>query len=143
MRLSIAAIGFLALAGCHTAPPPASAGGQTTARNCTVIESRAWSAWVNRMPGPGAVATLHVEGQIDLPTPGYMAVLREGPADRSAVPTQQLILELSPPNGMVTQVVTTEAVRYQGPAIAAQYRGVAIMCGGQRIAEITDVRDVQ
>ena len=141
MRLSLAAAGVLALASCHTAPPPAPGGGG--ARNCAVLESRNWSAHVNRMPGPDAAATLHVNGEIDLPTSGYTAVLREGPADRSAMPTQQLILDLTAPDGPGLPVVTTAAVRYQGPAIAAQYRSVAVMCAGRRLAEIADVPIVE
>ena len=34
-------------------------------------------------------------------------------------------------------------VRYEGPAIAQQYRAVRIMCGGQQLAEITDIVTAQ
>jgi hypothetical protein len=111
--------------------------------SCPVIESRNWTAHVNRMPGPGATPTLHVNGEIVLPTPGSRVALREGRADRSAVPQQQLVLELAPPAGMAAQVLTTEAVSYQGTAIAARYRGISILCNGSVIAEISDIPEVQ
>jgi hypothetical protein len=127
------------LAGCQTAPAEPTP--EPEAR-CAVSASRDWSAWINRMPGPGATPTLHVTGQIDLPTPGYTATLTAGAADRSATPVQQLILNITPPSGMVAQVITTETVNYQGPTIAQSYRGVTIRCAGQTLAEITEVPDV-
>lgn len=106
---------------------------------CPVLDSRNWHAWVDVMPGEDAGATLHVTGEIDLPTAGYDVSLTEGAADRSAVPTQRLILTATPFEGMVAQVVTTTAVRYDGPAIARQYRSVIVMCGGAPLAEMPDV----
>ena len=132
--VALAAAGLLA--GCQTAPEP------TPEARCAASASRDWSAWINRMPGPGATPTLHVTGEIDLPTPGYAATLTAGAADRSATPVQQLILTVTPPSGMVAQVITTETVNYQGPTIAQSYRGVAIRCAGQTLAEITEVPDV-
>lgn len=112
-------------------PPPVS--------SCPVIESRTWAAWVNAMPGPKAANTLIVTGEIVLPTPGYTATLTAGMADRSARPVQQLILTLTPPDGVVAQVLTPTSVRYEGPAISQQYSGVRIMCGGAMLTEIDDV----
>ena len=56
---------------------------------------------------------------------------------------QQLILHATAPSGMVTQVVTPTPVRYEGPAIAQQYRAVRIMCDGTQLAEITDIVTAQ
>lgn len=140
MIRTLFAAGALVLSACQSipqepAPPP------LPEHACAALDSRDWAAWVNRMPGPGAQARLIVTGEIDLPTPGYTITLREGPADRSAIPMQHLILDLSPPAGMVAQVVTTETVRFEGRAIAAQYRGVLIRCAGQTLATINDVPD--
>ncbi len=121
-------------------PPPANPEPPPVpSASCPVIESSEWAAWVNAMPGPGSTKQLIATGQIVLPTPGYTVTLTVGPADRSATPVQQLILTAIPPSGMVTQVLTTQPVRYQGPAISMQYRAVRIMCGGQMLSEITDV----
>lgn len=106
---------------------------------CPVIDSRNWSAWVNAMPGPDAKITLHVTGEIDLPTPGYEISWQAGMADRSMTPVQRLMLTLTPPDGMVAQVITTETVKYEGPALVKTYGGVIVMCGGEALAEIDDV----
>ncbi|MEX6634167.1 hypothetical protein [Hyphococcus lacteus] len=107
--------------------------------DCPVIASRDWQAWINAMPGPDAVRSLNVTGEIDLPTPGYEIEVIAGAADRSAIPTQRIILKATPPSGMVTQVVTPETVTYSGPVIAQQYRSIMVLCGDQMIAEITDI----
>lgn len=140
MRQALPLLTFIALAGCTTddpepAPPPKPA----PVASCPVIESREWAAWVNAMPGPGASKELIVTGQLVLATPGYTVTLTAGIADRSATPVQQLVLTAAPPSGMVPQVLTTQGVRYQGPAISMQYRAVRIMCGGQMLSEIADV----
>jgi len=137
MKPLFAALCAAALAACAAAretPMP-----EESPARCAVIESSNWNAWINSMPGPGAQRTLHVTGQITLPTPGYTVALREGPADRSAVPVQQLILDLTPPSGMVSQVIVTQEIAYQGPAIAQQYRAVRVMCAGTQLAEITEI----
>ena len=77
-----------------------------------------------------------VTGEVDLPTPGYTVSLDLGPADRSAIPVQQLRLNTRAPTGIVTQVVTQYPVRYEGPTIAQQYRAVRVMCGGSELAEL-------
>lgn len=138
------AVGAFLLAGCLAVQEtPVQETPVAIAANCPVIDSRGWTAHVNRMPGPGSTPTLHVLGEIHLPTPGYGVALRAGRADRSAIPVQQLVLELTPPTGMVAQVVTPQTARYEGPAIAARYRGIHIVCAGKVIAEIADVPDVR
>jgi hypothetical protein len=135
----------LALAACGqtsatTEPAPAPAAeAAPPASNCAVIANRNWSAHINAMPGPNAQRTLIVTGEVDLPTPGYTVALDLGPADRSAIPVQQLVVNTTAPTAIVPQVVTQYPVRYEGPAIAQQYRAVRIMCGGQQLAEITDI----
>ncbi len=131
-----------ALAGCANVEVPAEPvepPKPAPVAACPVIESRDWAAWVNAMPGPAATKELIVTGQVTLPTPGYTVTLGAGMADRSATPVQQLILTATAPTGMVPQVLTTQPVRYQGPAISMQYRGIRIMCGGTMLTEIADV----
>ena len=143
----VAASLFAVLAGCDKPAPAADPATPTeeevampeSAAACPVLDSRDWTAWVNAMPGPDASATLIVEGVVDMPTPGFTFTWEAGMADRSAIPVQRLHLSAAPPDGMVAQVVTSESVRYEGPAIAKQYRGVTVMCGDAVIAEITDV----
>ena len=70
---------------------------------CPVIESRDWIARVSAGTADSG-ARLLVTGELDLPTPGYTVTLKEGPADRRMPPAQHLLLELTPPDGMVSQV---------------------------------------
>lgn len=135
-----AVISAFVLAACQppaaTTEPPAVT--EPAAGACVVTQSRNWTAHVNAMPGPNAQRTLNVAGEVDLPTPGYTVTLTEGIADRSAIPTQQLNLTVTPPapGAIVTQVITPTAVTYTGPAIAQSYTAVRIMCEGQQLAEI-------
>lgn len=136
--------GLVALAACQTPPPTPAPVPQPapTPSACAVLDSRDWSAWINRMPGPDARPTLHVTGKVDLPNPGYSVTVRDGPADRSANPVQQIIIETSQRGGMHPQVVTTAEVNFLGPVIAPSYRAIRVMCGGRQLAEITDIPDV-
>jgi hypothetical protein len=88
------------------------------------------------MAGSEPMRMLAVTGEVDLPTPGYTVTLDLGPADRSAVPTQQLIVNATAPTGIVPQVVTPYPVNYSGQAIAEQYTAVRIMCGTQQLTEL-------
>jgi len=148
MRLQFfAAAAAFALAACappvaeesaETAPPAAIAEAQPEAANCAVRDSRNWTAHINALPDPDAQRILTVNGEVDLPTPGYTITLREGPADRSAQPVQQFALETYAPDGMVAQVITPVQISYSGPALGA-YSRIDIMCNGAAIATISDV----
>ncbi len=136
---ALAALGACASAGAVSkAESPTAA---AVLKSCPVVENSGWKAWVNRMPGPGAAPTLIVEGQVTLPSAGYTVELKLGRADRSAIPVQQLILEASAPAGQPAQVLTPQTARIDTPAIAGKYKAVQIVCGGDVIAEITDIPD--
>ena len=104
--------------------------------NCAVLDSRNWQAWVNAMPGPDAQPTLHVTGDVDLPTPGYTIEWRLGALDRMQPPGQRLVLSTTPPDGIVTQVVTTVGVAFAGETTITEYREVIVTCGGSIMVEI-------
>lgn len=111
--------------------------------DCPVIDSRDWTAWVDAEPGPELgqrdAPTLHIRGTVDLPTPGYAYDWRVGLADRALPPGQHMHLDFTAPDGMVTQVVTPMQVAYEGEATYAEYRMILVKCGGDVLAEITDV----
>lgn len=109
--------------------------------NCPVVASRNWSARV--AGGDAGERRLHVEGEIDLPTPGYTADWSEGPADRRIPPAQHLILGLSAPTGATTQVLTSMMVEYEGDAIYPEYRAILVRCGDVILASITDIDQQQ
>ena len=113
------------------------------AEACVLLDSRDWSAWINKMPGPGAVPTIHVTGKVDVRTGGYRFEWKEGPLDRSAVPALRLKLLPIIPDGMATQAITTEEVKYEAPALSTGYSRVIVSCGTLTLAEITNIMDVQ
>ncbi len=114
----------------------ASAPSEEPAVTCAVIDSRNWKAWT---APDGTGTTLYVSGEVDLPTPGYVAALRLGASDRAMPPGQVVHLDLTPPEGLVAQVVTATPVELQSPGAYPEYRSVAILCGGKPVAEIAPV----
>lgn len=145
MRFTVFAAAALALAACSPsetgtkeAPAPAAEPAEEAepATGCPVLASRDWTARIEE-------GSLVVEGVVDLPTPGYALSFTQGPADRSAVPTQRLLLAATAPEGMVVQMIATETVRFEGPAIAPRYKAVLVLCGGAPLAEIADIGPVE
>ncbi len=115
----------------------------SVSQKCAVLDSRNWQAWVNAMPGPDAQPTLHVTGEVDLPTPGYTIEWQLGALDRMQPPGQRLTLSATPPDGMVTQVVTTVEVAFAHESAITNYREVIVNCGGKVLATISDVTVAQ
>jgi hypothetical protein len=136
---AIALVGAFMLAACRGGPSDAP---EVRAEDCPLLASRDWTAHVNRMPGPGASPTLHVQGEVDLPTPGFQPVLRATPIERGTATLQWIVMDFAPPTQIVAQVVSTQVVRFAGPASDAAYAAVRVTCAGEVIAEITDVPDV-
>ena len=140
------AVSCIARAACAP-PPPAGEGsapepGREVA-DCPVIESRGWTAWINAMPGPDAVRTLHISGEVDLPTPGYTVELIPGPADRMMPPGQRFSLVARPSANMAAQVVTPTPVKYTDKATDPAYREIIIGCGGKVLARIDRIEVAQ
>lgn len=109
--------------------------------SCGVLESRDWAAWVNKMPGPDMTPTLHVTGKVDVRTGGYTFEWKQGPLDRSAMPTLRLKLIPKAPDGMATMAITTEEVSWSAPAGTIPYSRVLISCGEVTLGEITEITE--
>ncbi|MFN0022539.1 MAG: hypothetical protein ACKVS5_01410 [Parvularculaceae bacterium] len=103
---------------------------------CPVLDSRSWAAWTTP---DGDGHTLHIEGEIDMPTPGYALTWSQGPADRAMPPGLRLKLDAAAPGGVVMQVVTPTPVSYDMAQASPDYRTVIVVCGGEAIAEIAPV----
>jgi hypothetical protein len=106
------------------------------AATCAVIDSRNWKAWT---APDGTGTTLHVSGEVDLPTPGYSAILRLGASDRAMPPGQIVHLDLTAPEGLVAQVITATPVAIESPGAYPEYASVTILCGDSSIAVIAPV----
>ncbi|GAB5347345.1 hypothetical protein [Alteriqipengyuania sp. 357] len=135
------AAGTLCLAACAPyedvpeATPPMA--------NCPVNDSRDWQAWINMMPGPNAKPTLHIQGEVDMPTPGWSVELIGGPADRMQPPGLRFRLEAEKPDGMTMQVITPTEVRYAETTPYSQIRQIIVTCGDEALVTIEDVPVVQ
>lgn len=155
-RLSIAILSAAVLSACTSpasepapaapseAEAPVVVGDVAVERaeeSCDVLEARDWEAWVNRMPGPGAEPTLHVVGKVDVRTGGYTFDWQEGPLDRSAMPALRLQLIPVKPDGMATQAITTEDVKFEKVLGGITYSRVLISCGGEPLGEIAEITD--
>ena len=82
---------------------------------------------------------LHISGEVDLPTPGYSVTLEAGPADRAMPPSQRFRLKVTPPSGMVTQVVTPTQIIFQETATYPAYRSIVVLCEQRVLATIAEV----
>ncbi len=98
-------------------------------------QTRNWTAWVNAMPGPGAVPTLIVTGEADVPE-GMTVSLREGPLDRMMPPAQRFVLTMTAGEG----ASGWQPVRASIAPAQTAYRAVIIGCDGQEIARIDQVQ---
>ncbi|MBM3594642.1 MAG: hypothetical protein FJX31_02335 [Alphaproteobacteria bacterium] len=140
------AAGCLVLLACAPPPPaddgPAPEPGRPVAQ-CPVIDSRGWTSWIDAMPGLDAVLTLHISGEVDLPTPGYLVELVHGPADRMIPPGQRFSLVDRASPRMAVQAVTPTPVKYAGKATYPAYREIVIGCGGRVLARIDRVEVAQ
>lgn len=134
MRVAALALtATFALTACATYPDEPE-----TASSCG-YDSRNWQAWINAMPGANAQRTLHIQGEIDMPTPGWRVQLTESFADRAMPPGVHFRLEAERPSGMVTQVITPTQVNYAKPTSYPAIRQIVISCGGETVATIDDV----
>lgn len=110
---------------------------------CSMIKSENWAAWINAMPGPDSAGEkLIVTGDVTVPSGGHEVELIPGAADRSMRPIQQFTLSVKQPDGPATQAITTLQARYEGVAIAPQYKSIRIFCDDEVIAEINSVEKV-
>ena len=109
--------------------------------DCPVFDSRDWSAWIDAQP-PGP-PRLHIRGEVDLPTPGYKALWRIGAADRMMPPGVRFHLSFEKPDGIVSQVISTESIAYKGEASYPDYRVIYVMCGERTLAEINEIPTAQ
>ena len=104
---------------------------------CPVVASRNWHAWID--PVAGNEPRLNISGEVDLPTPGYQVEVKPGILDRRQPPAQRFSLSLTPPDGIVTQVITPTKVSYTMPKSLWEYRSIMIYCGEKLLADIPDV----
>jgi hypothetical protein len=130
----------LALAACQppasdqssdAAPDQASVTAPVPGSPCPVTAQNEWRAVLR----DGATPALTVSGSIELPTPGYAVSLARDANEAANTTEPHLTLTLTPPGGMVTQVLTAHPVYYFAPATGA-YTSIHIICEGLPLTTI-------
>lgn len=89
-------------------------------------ECATWSAWIDRMPGPGAIPTLHVQGQCTFRVVGYSVALKPH-LPQGADPNVFLMdLAVQAPAGSAVPGVGTASVSY-ATSVTTKYRTVLLL----------------
>lgn len=85
-----------------------------------------WSAWIDRMSGPGAIPTLHVEGQCAFRVVGYSVELKPH-LPQGADPNVFLLdLIVHAPAGAAVPGVGSASIAY-ATSVAARYQTVLLL----------------
>ena len=127
-------------------PPPGGYPGQTPYQpmppECLIASSREWTAWVNRMPGPGGTRPmLVVSGKVAVPTGGFQVAFDPRMQIREAYPAQAFVtLQVAGPDGApASQAQVTHEVRWEWP-LNQPVGSVVVRCGDKTLAEITRIQ---
>jgi hypothetical protein len=115
---------------------------QPTPPECLITSSRDWTAWINRMSGPGgARPMLVVTGKVVTPTGGFQVAFDPRMQVRESYPAQAFVtLQVADPEGApVTQAQVTHEVRWEWP-LNGPVGSVIVRCGDKTLAEITRIQ---
>jgi hypothetical protein len=96
-----------------------------------------WEAWNNVMPGSGK--SFHLIGKVTVNTGGWKAELVKRAPQGFNPQILMLDLKVTPPDGIVTQVITELDVRYTETGV--KYKQAQVFCNGDAIA-LLEVKDV-
>jgi hypothetical protein len=135
----------LALSACGTTSstqePPLKPieGVAASTGSCPVLASRNWGAKLTRVAGK---LKLTIDGEVDLPTPGFTPQWREGLSDRANPPGMQVLLSFEPPPGdeMVMQVVSIHRVHYEATVSSSHYRHILVRCGDAALVQLSEIQ---
>ena len=109
---------------------------------CLITSSRDWTAWINRMPGPGgARPMLVVTGKVVTPTGGFQVAFDPRMQVRESHPAQAFVtLQVADPEGApAAQAQITHEVRWEWP-LDGPVGSVIVRCGDKTLAEITRIQ---
>jgi len=85
-----------------------------------------WSAWIDRMPGPGAIPTLHVEGQCTFRVIGYRVEVKPYLPPGTDPNVYLLDLIVHAPAGPAEPGVGTAKISY-ATSVAGKYQTVLLL----------------
>ena len=121
---------------------PGQAPYQPLPPECLITSSREWTAWVNRMPGPGgARPMLVVTGKVVTPTGGFQVAFDPRMQVRESSPAQAFVtLQVANPDGSpASQAQITHEVRWEWP-LNGPVGSDIVRCGDKTLAEITRIQ---
>jgi len=108
---------------------------------CLAENARDGEAWINKMPGPGATPTLHVQFKVDARNGGDVFTLVFRAADRAMPPAYRY--DLVRTSAGMLPAITEIAVSYQEPNfVEPELRAVIVSCDGAPLIEISPVEIV-
>ncbi|MEQ8176790.1 MAG: hypothetical protein RIC52_18110 [Amphiplicatus sp.] len=114
---------------------------ETGALPCLAENARDGEAWINKMPGPGATPTLHVQFKVDARNGGDVFTLVFRAADRAMPPAYRY--DLVRTSAGMLPAITEIAVSYQEPNfVEPELRAVIVSCDGAPLIEISPVEIV-
>jgi hypothetical protein len=106
----------------------------TLSESSVILETSDWKAWADFMPGIDT-PSLHIEGQVQLPNPGYEVSLVPVSQDNLAA-TLVFELQVTEKDGNWVQVVTTKPVEYEDSLYTGNDQQVQIRLPNGSVKEI-------
>ncbi|WP_145524466.1 hypothetical protein [Yersinia vastinensis] len=105
---------------------------------CRILSPGEWNASVNTQP-PGS-SRLIVSGEVETSTGGYEVTLEHGETELNpAIVTFDLKVAPPPADEMVSQMITSHAVKAEVPEVSRHLKRVVINCGGGKLMEIAEI----
>jgi hypothetical protein len=147
MRMIRLAAALLALAGCQADSPDRPVSSDmpvpprapfAPTRDCPILGSSDWSAFIDDMPDPSKRPMLTISGKVRVPSGGYRARFLDMRVAESYPVQIFLDLAVTPPSGPATQAITTIDVGGEFP-VPPPVGSVTIRCGGQVIGVINEI----
>ena len=134
--LTSAVLGLVAsftLSACVTPDEP-----QANSGTCPITDAKDLNLWINGMPGPDGPVLIGIFSAL-APTPGYSFKGEVTEILESAPPSYVIEVVPTPPDGMVTQVITPTEVRVDVPIDSTEARSVTLTCGDEALFVVDDV----
>lgn len=140
MKKRCMAIMIFTLVGCESSMDKnQSQANQTTSpiQECSIYDSRRWQASMGSLNGTDNKYEISVGGEVDLPSPAYQVIWKQGPLDRAYPPSLRLrLITNNDSEGASIQVITSTRTKYTIETSVPNIKQVIIACGDEVIATV-------
>lgn len=139
MKNILTTAAIIALAGCQNMNAESVSDAPTAQKTeeCSIYDTRDWQASIASLEGTDEKYKLSVSGEVDLPSPAYQVMWKQGPMDRANPPS--LRLKLTTENnseGASIQVISPTKIEYTLETLVPAMKQVIISCGDNVIATV-------